>query len=356
MNYLINQNFYKHKNLLILDNKNLKQAFFKLNKNGEKILFVVNKNKKLLGSLSDGDIRKSLIKGFGLEDNIKKFINKKFIYVNNIYQIKKKLNKIKKEKIKFVPICSKSKKILSFIDLSSYLNVEKNLSTFFILAGGLGTRMKKLTKEKPKPLLLIKNKPIIEHIILRAKSQGFQNFVISLGYLGDQIKKYLKDGKQYGVSINYIIEKKKLGTAGFLSLIKIKNLDDFIVTNGDTLTNINYKEFLNFHYRNKSFATMAIQKKKSSEKLGVVHIRGSRFVDVKEKPVDTYNINTGIYVLNKNCLKFLKKNQYMDMTDFFNLLKIKKKKIIVYPIYENWLDIANKQDLKLANRNFKEYI
>ena len=353
---ILDKNSIGYKSLFISDSKNLKEAISKLNKSGKKILFVKNKKNKILGSLSDGDIRTSLINGYGLNDNIKKFINNNFIYIKNLDEIKKKLKIIKREQIKFVPICCKDKKIINIIDFSLNFSFIKNTSSFFILAGGLGKRMKYLTKKKPKPMLLINKKPIIEHIIIKAKKQGFENFTISLGYLGHQIKKYFKDGSNLGVKISYIFEKKKLGTAGFLSLSKIKHSENFIVTNGDTLTNINYIDLLNFHINNKSMATMAIQKKKNSEKLGVVHTKGNNFLNIIEKPINTYNINSGIYVLNKNSLKYLKKNKHMDMTNFFNLLKEKKKKIMVFPIFENWLDIANQDDLKRANKDFKEYL
>ena len=210
-----------------------------------------------------------------------------------------------------------------------------------------------LTLNKPKPLLRVKNKPILEHIILKAKDQGFEKFIISLGYKGNKIKSYFKNGKRLGVKIDYVTEKKPLGTAGFLGLLKNLKDKNFFIVNGDIITKANLFEMLQFHLKNKSLATMAIKKKLNNEKLGVVQSNGSKFIKVDEKPLITYNINSGIYILNKKILNYIKTNQRLEMTDLFNYLKSKNKKLYVFPIYESWIDLANSSDLNEAKQFLK---
>ena len=205
-----------------------------------------------------------------------------------------------------------------------------------------------LTSNKPKPLIKIKNKPILEHLILGAKEQGFENFIISLGYKGEKIKQYFKNGNKLGVKIDYVSEKKPLGTAGFLGLLKNIKDENLFIVNGDIITRANLYEMYQFHKKNKSLATMAIKKKLNNEKLGVVQSNGSKFIKVDEKPLITYNINSGIYILNKKILSYIKKNERLEMTDLFNNLKNKNKKLFVFPIYESWLDLANSSDLNEA--------
>ncbi len=339
---------------VIEENKDIKNAIIKLNKYGNRILFVISKKNNAIGSLSDGDIRKALLKGYLIEDKVFKAVNKNFIYFKNKNISKKNLKIIKKDNITFIPICDKKKRIKEIIDIRFRDPINENKIPFLILAGGKGKRMKPLTKNKPKPLLKINRKPILEHIISNAKKQGFERFIISIGYKGNQIKDYFKDGSKWGVKIEYISEKKPLGTAGFLSLLKIKD-KKFIISNGDIISKINFKNLLNFHDQNKSFATMAIRKKLNNETFGVVEVSGKKFLNIKEKPLITYNINSGIYILNSKVLKLVKKNKKMEMTDLFNFMQKMKKRIYVFPVYENWIDLATLKDLSEANKYFGKY-
>lgn len=348
---MISKTFSK---FIIKDNKTIKNAIYKINKYGKKILFVVDKKDLTVGSLSDGDIRKALLKGFLLSDKISIAMNKKFFFLKDKKYLNKHVDKLKKNNIIHVPVCV-NKKIKDIIDLSSSIDTQKFDIPFVILAGGKGQRMMPLTKNLPKPLLKVNNKPVLEHIIINAKKQGFENFIISVGYLGSKIKKYFQNGLKLGVNIKYITEKKALGTAGALGFLRL-NESKFVVTNGDILTGINYKNLISFHNENNSFATMAIRRKLNNETFGVVETNGRKFLSVKEKPIITYSINTGIYILNSKILKFVKKNQKIEMTDLFNNVKKKyKKKLLVFPVYENWLDLANSKDLYDANKYFDKF-
>ena len=339
---------------LIKDQKRIKDAIIQLNKYGKRILFVVDKDNSAMGSLSDGDIRKGLLKGLQLGDKLNLVVNKKFIFIKNKNSLKSKLKNIKRDNITFIPVCDVKKKIKEVIDLRKTTEINEKKFPFLILAGGKGVRMRPLTKNKPKPLLKINNRPILEHIILNAKRQGFDQFIISIGYQGKKIKDYFKDGSKLGVTIDYISENKPLGTAGFLGMLRLKD-KKMIVSNGDIISKINFKNLINFHDENKSFATMAIRKKLNNETFGVVETKGKKFINVKEKPLITYNINSGIYILSTKAIKLVKKNKKIEMTDLFNLMRTLKKRVYVFPVYENWIDLATIDDLSEANKFFKKY-
>lgn len=339
---------------IIRGDKSLKDAIIKLNKYGKRILFVIDKKNRAIGSLSDGDIRKALLKNLTINNEIFKAVNKNFIYFKNRNVTKINFSSLKNNNIIFIPICDKKKRIKEIIDINNNGLVNVNKIPFIILAGGKGKRMGVLTQNKPKPLLKVNKKPILEHIISNAKKQGFERFIISIGYKGDQIKEYFKDGFKLGVKIEYISEKKSLGTAGFLSLLKLK-AKKFVISNGDIISKVNYKNLIDFHDRNKCFATMVIRKRLNNETLGVVETSGKKFINIKEKPLITYNINSGIYILNFKVLKLVKKNKKTDMTDLFNFMSKINKRVYVFPIFENWIDIANSKDLLEVRKYFGKY-
>jgi len=339
--YLINHNF------------TLKEVITTLNDNDIKNLFFVKKN-KIIGSITDGDIRRGLIKGFGFNDNIQKFINSNPLVVYSKTNFDKIKNFMMTNFINCIPLVNKKN-----IPLGMYINLIDSTENIlnvplFIMAGGKGTRLQEFTKKIPKPLLKINNKSIIEHIILRAKKLGIFEFIISINYLGSFIKKTLKNGRQLDVKINYIEEKKELGTAGSLSLLKKKLVrgEEIIVTNGDILSNINYQDLIKFHRLHNSVATMVVSTYVSNIPYGVVNSKKLEIIDLQEKPSFQHYVNAGIYVINKKYLSLMKKNEQLDMTDFFNILKKHKKKIIIYPIYDRWHDIGDKAEyLNIRNNN-----
>ena len=213
------------------------------------------------------------------------------------------------------------------------------------MAGGYGKRLLPLTKKKPKALVKIHNKPMVEHIILRAKKSGFYNFILSINYLGNQIKKYFRKQKNFEAKISYIKEKKPLGTAG--SLYLLKNLKDqhVLVTNCDVISDIDYFDVIKYHKFNSADVTMVVKRYETKNPFGVIETKGNNFVSYYEKPVKYENINAGIYVFNVKTFKFLKKEKYKDMNEFFEDLVKLGKKVIVYPVHEMWTDFGTKDNL-----------
>ena len=248
-----------------------------------------------------------------------------------------------------IPVIDKSKKILFYIVKNDHV-IEKFDNSIFLMAGGKGLRLYPLTKFIPKPLLKIDNIPIIERIIENFKKQGFYNFKISINYLGSKIKNYLKKRKNLNVKIKFISEKKFLGTAGSLSLVNINEFKfPLILTNSDLISNINYKRLLNFHIKNKSDLTICVRNQIFEMPYGEIYLEGKKVLKIIEKPISNSIINAGVYVLSKKILKLTKTNKHLMMNELINISIKNNCKILSFPIYENWIDVGNKDQLLKAN-------
>ena len=222
------------------------------------------------------------------------------------------------------------------------------------MAGGKGVRLGKITKEIPKPMLPFLGKPMISHILEKAKKEGFRKFIISVNYLKEIVKDYLKDGKELGIEIQYIEESEPLGTAGSISLLDIELEKPLIVSNGDIFSELSYSDLLDHHSKNSSSATMAVYNHVYRNSFGVVESDGLNFKNFKEKPVTTSFINAGIYVLDPLSLSYLKKNKFLNMPDLFERLKEDNRKVIIYPLFESWMDVGRPEDIRPARKFIKK--
>ena len=323
---------------IIHKDKKIFEAINKISKSKIKVLFVVDKKNKLLGSVASGDIRRSIGKKINSNQSVQKIMFKKPKY---FLEKSKSLPSI--ESLICIPIVNKRREIIDFKYNEIIKKDKKN--TIFIMAGGKGIRLLPLTKKIPKPLLKIKGIPIIENIILNFKKQGFKNFVISVNYLGHKIKKYLGKGKRLNVNIHYIDEKKYLGTAGSLSLIDFKKtVFPMIVTNSDLISEIDYYNLIKYHSKKKSDLTICGKNKIFIMPYGEILQKNEKVNKIIEKPKVFHLINTGVYALDKNVLKDLVKNKKLMMNEFIIKQLKKNKNVFCYPVYENWIDIGNKID------------
>ena len=344
----------KNRYLIIKSDKKISDAIYFLEKSSQRILFVVNEKNKYLGTITDGDIRRGLLNKLILDSKITKITNvkSKFVYNKNIED---QINKMKLDDgIRILPVLSKkTNKIVDIKRLDFFPENSLSNTPILIMAGGKGKRLLPFTKNCPKPLLKIKDVPMIERIILKFKNQGFKNFYISINYLGYMIKNYLGKGDKLGVSINYIYEKKFLGTIGSFSLLdkKLFKYKNIIVINGDIITDLNFCELLNYHQSNRSYATIVCRDREIRYPFGVVLNKGKKLISFKEKPIFKNLINAGIYCLRLDSRKFAQKNKKIDMPDFLLKLKKLKKKILVYPIVEEWSDVGNIEIYNTFNNN-----
>ena len=315
------------------------------------ICFIVDDQGSLIGSIADGDIRRGLIEGHSIDSLASQIMNPNPISILATQSERQAQAVMSANQIKQLPVVNEDHQLVGLHLMDQILNLALKENSILIMAGGFGKRMMPLTENLPKPMLKVAGKPILEHIILNAKAQGFRKFIISLHYLGNLIIDHFGDGSNLDISIQYIHEIEPLGTAGAMALIDpLPNLP-FIVTNGDIITDVNYANLLHFHESNKSQATMAIKKYELQNPYGVVNIKGLEITSFEEKPIQMSYVNAGIYALNPSSLKYLKVNEPCDMPDLFELLKKNNYFITAYPIHETWADVGRPIDLSEVNED-----
>lgn len=333
------------KHIIINKNKTINDVLEVLNKARfpEKKLCIVAEKSKILDVLTDGDIRRIIIKEKNLNQKIKNYLKKKFIYANEKNSEEVLLKTIKKYQIDFLPILNNKKELISlfYVDHQNNGNLKKFDNEIFILAGGRGKRMFPLTDNIPKPMLKIGSETIIETLINSFKDQGFYNFTVSLNYLSEKIVTYIKNKKFENVNIKYVFEKKKLGTAGPLAKLKKFNNKPAIIINGDIYTRLNFLELLNFHNKNKNSLTICSRFYNQQIPYGVINKNKKTKEIISEKPMYKFKISAGIYVFNSNLINEIPKNKFLNMNDFINSIYKKKKKIEIFPIHELWMDIGD---------------
>ena len=322
-----------------------------LDKEKEKIVLIIKSNLTLLGTVTDGDIRRALINGYNLKTKIIHAMNDNPITVDHKTSKRNMFKIMKENMIKQIPVM-KLKKFNYLYLIEDTLNEDRIDNRVIIMAGGFGKRLMPLTKKVPKPLLKVGNIPILEIIIKQLSSFGFRNIFITTYYHSEMIKKYFGNGSKWNVNIKYVNEKKPLGTAGSLSLLpKNKNSKPSLILNSDILSKINYKELLNFHLEKKFSATVVAKKYDVKIPYGELLTKNERVMGINEKPTFSSLINAGIYVLNENIISELKNKVHLDMPDLLlNSIK-KRRKIGCYPIHEEWVDIGKKEDYILANQS-----
>lgn len=343
----------KNKENLIKCNLSIKNAMELINNAKFKIAIVVDENKKILGTITDGDIRRCLIKEINLETNVKKILNKNPIVVlEKDLSIKKNINLFDKKKIILLPVVNKNNIVVDLISKDDLLFKEKNL--IFLMAGGYGKRLQPLTNTVPKPMLKVGKKPILEIIIESFKNQGFFNFYIVVHYKKEIIKEYFKSGEHLNVEINYLEENKMLGSIGGINLIKKKPKNPFFVMNSDIICDVNFLDLLKFHIKNSAKATMVVVKKSVKINYGQVSIKNGKISKIKEKPTNEYLINAGLYVFEPDVFRLIRNNENISAVDLFNKLLSKKKKCVTYLSNDNWIDIGKIEDFNVANNLLKE--
>jgi dTDP-glucose pyrophosphorylase len=319
-----------------------------LNVSGLRIVLAVDENEKLLGTISDGDIRRGLLKGLKLENSVAAIWNHDAIVVSDNMSSEMVKELMLVNKIQQIPIVDKNQRLIGLHLWNEFAYPVSRQNIFVIMAGGRGTRLGTQTENCPKPLLLVAGRPILEHIINRAQNEGFKHFVLAINYLGHMIEEYFGNGDRFGVTIEYLREKVPLGTAGALSLLSPTPNLPLIVTNGDVLTNIQYGAVLDFHEKNNAIGTMAVRLHEWENPFGVVVTDGNDIIGYEEKPILRSSINAGIYVLEPTTLKFLNEFERCDMPTLFEKMRDNSFKTIAYPLHEEWLDVGLPGDLRRA--------
>ncbi len=339
------------KNIKITKNATIKKAL-KVIENGDiKIALVVDGKDKLIGTLTDGDIRRGFLKGHNINSSISSIINKKPLVTKKTVTRIKLLNSALPKKIYQIPVIDNKGKVTEIYIIDEMLNSKTKLNKVVIMAGGKGIRLRPLTKNTPKPMLKIGGIPILQTIIKSFSDCGYKNLIICVNYKSHVIENYFGNGNKFGVNIEYVKEKKMMGTAGALSLIKKKLTEPFFIINGDLLTNLNFEKMLDFHNKHNSIATMGIKKYTINSPYGEVNLINEQISSINEKPTHKFFANAGIYILNPECVDLVPKKFY-HMTSLFKKIILTKKKTISFPLEEYWKDIGQLSDYELANKEF----
>ena len=325
------------------------EAISNLNQVAIKIILVVNEVGVLEGTISDGDIRRGLLKGLDMNSSIASIIHRNALVVPPELGRDLVMQLMLANKIQQIPVVDELHHIVGLHLWDEITIPSSRPNLMVIMAGGMGTRLRPHTEDCPKPLLLVAGKPMLEHIIERAKLEGFNHFVLAIHYLGHMIEAFFGNGERLGVRIDYLREESPLGTAGALELLKPIPDAPFVVTNGDVITDIRYGELLDFHTRHAATATMAVRVHEWQHPFGVVQTQGVEIVGFEEKPIARSHINAGVYVLDPSALSVLTADAHCDMPALFERLQTKKKRTVAYPMHEPWLDVGRPADLQLAN-------
>ena len=325
------------------------QAIHNLNEVSVKIVLVANAAGVLEGTISDGDIRRGLLKGLDMNSPIASIIHRNALVVPPELGRDLVMHLMLANKIQQIPVVDELHQIVGLHLWDEITMPLSRPNLMVIMAGGMGTRLRPHTEDCPKPLLPVAGKPMLEHIIERAKLEGFNHFVLAIHYLGHMIEAYFGNGERLGVRIDYLREESPLGTAGALGLLKPTPDAPFVVTNGDVITDIHYGELLDFHTRHNAAATMAVRVHEWQHPFGVVQTQGVEIVGFEEKPIARSHINAGVYALDPSALSVLTADLHCDMPTLFERLQTNKKRTVAYPMHEPWLDVGRPDDLKRAN-------
>lgn len=327
----------------------IEQAIRNLNDVAIKIVLVVDKANQLIGTISDGDIRRGLLKGLDLNNAVSSIINKSALVVPLEMGRDTVLQLMAANNLQQIPVVDAKQQLvgLHLWNKVSVPPIRSNLMV--IMAGGKGLRLMPHTNSCPKPLVEVAGKPMLEHIIESGKLEGFNHFVIAIYHLGHMIEEYFGNGERLGVKIDYLREKTPLGTVGALSLLNSIPEEPFVITNGDLVTDISYGALLDFHERHKASATMAVRVHEWQHPFGVVQTQGVDITGFDEKPLARSHINAGVYVLSPEALGQLTPGAPCDMPMLFERLKTSSKRTVAYPMHEPWLDVGRPDDLIEAN-------
>ena len=325
-----------------------------IDKSSKQIALVVNEQNKLLGTVSDGDIRRALLRNVPLDSSIKS-VYYRTPTVANINDSKETIVKIcTTKKIHQIPIVDNDGNLLRIEVLDELISNKQKSNHVILMVGGLGMRLRPLTESTPKPMLPVGGKPILQTIVEKFVGYGFVNITMCVGYKSSIIQDFFGDGSQFGAHIDYVLEDQRMGTAGALSLLQHRPKEPFFVMNGDLLTSVNFDHLLDFHIENGATATMCVREYDFQVPYGVVKVNNGKILSIEEKPVHKFFVSAGIYMLNPKCIDIIPQNAYFDMPALFEMLIEQKRKTVSFPLREYWLDIGRMDEYEKANREYGE--
>lgn len=338
--------------VLVNSDATLEQAIETLDKAALRIVLIVDDDDKLLGTLTDGDVRRALLKHLSLEISVTEVMNAQPKIADQTWTDSRIRVMMEKYDLLHVPLIDSEGRVSGLVGLHDILNKHRYDNPVFLMAGGFGTRLRPLTNNCPKPMLKVGEKPILEQILFIFIDAGFHRFYISTHYMPEFIRDYFGDGEKWGVSITYVHEKEALGTGGALGLLPHDEIDQpMFMMNGDILTSLNVRSFLEFHERQNGLATMCVREYEHQVPYGVITSEGAQIKTIVEKPVHRYFVNAGIYLLDPLFIKSVAPGTRVDMPALLERELDRGNGVNMFPIHEYWLDIGRMDDFTRANQD-----
>jgi dTDP-glucose pyrophosphorylase len=317
------------------------------------IALMVDAKRHLLGVATDGDLRRSILNGADLDESVAPHVNPNPITASTGDGPESISALMARHEIHQIPVVDSKGRLVGVEVIGNLLAPEKRPNPVVLMAGGLGTRLRPLTNDCPKPLIEVGGQPILQTVLEGFRAQGFHRFYISVNYKSEMIEQHFGDGRRWNVSIEYLREKQRLGTAGALSLLPESPTAPVLVANGDLLTNLNFAQLLTYHTEHRAMATMGIRQYSLEVPYGVIQIDGQWISQIHEKPTEKYFVNAGIYVLEPAAVARIPENTFYDMPELFERLIDVEEKVTAFPIQEYWQDIGQPDDLDRAQTDYE---
>lgn len=333
----------------------LGEAILKVDQSALQFALVVGDGDHLLGAVTDGDIRRAIIRGAVMGTPVTQVMNATPKTLPVTTSGAAQLQQMRIWSIRHLPLVDDAGRIVGLTTLAEQFSPRAVDNRVVLMAGGLGSRLAPLTDNCPKPMLKVGEKPLLETIIENFAAQGFRHFSITLNYLADMICDHFGDGSKWGVEIDYVRETTRLGTAGALSLLPEKPSQPIIVMNADLLTKVSFQEMLEFHAGQNALATMGVREYEYQIPYGVVNTTGHDIIDVEEKPTSRYFVNGGLYILSPEAIDLIPREVFFDMPSLFSILINDGKKTCAFPVREYWLDIGHVSDFERANIEYLKH-
>ncbi|TLY91402.1 MAG: CBS domain-containing protein [Gammaproteobacteria bacterium] len=332
----------------------LRQALETIDRGGCQIALVIDANGRLLGTLSDGDVRRGLLRGLSLGDKVIAAMAADPTCATVDEDRQSILATMRRLGLHQIPIVDSEDIVVGLEVVDDFLTIPVRDHWVVIMAGGMGSRLEDLTRYTPKPMLKVGSRPLLETVVRAYAEQGFHRFYLAVNYKAEQIEAHFGDGSGIGVDIRYLREAQPLGTAGALSLLPEAPSQPIVVTNADLLTKENFGLMVDRHVESDADATMAVRDHEIQVPFGVVRERDGRLECIEEKPMQRFVISAGMYVLSPQVLGFVPREQFFDMPSLFEIMARNGMKTRCHHVESYWLDIGRLPDYERANVDFPE--
>lgn len=330
----------------------LLEAIAKVDASAQQVALVLHPDGRLAGVLTDGDIRRAILRGRDLQTPVSEVMNSTPTAVPASTSRDEMLALMRKTSFHHLPLVDEANRVIGLVTLDELVGAVERPNWVVLMAGGLGTRLQPLTDALPKPLLTVSGKPILESILESFVEQGFKRIFLSINYKAEMIRNHFGRGERWGAQVDYLHESTSLGTAGALSLLTEQPTSSVVVMNGDLLTRINFDKLLQFHHGQGAAATMAVREYEFQVPFGVVQLQDSHIARIDEKPLYRQFVNAGIYVLSPEVLPFVPRGTHLNMTDLLAMLIASQKRVSAYPVTEYWLDVGRLEELQRAQQEW----